>query len=222
MKFKPTYLYVKQHSVTGKLYFGKTIKKDPVKYLGSGLHWTRHLHKYGKEHVVTLWYELFIDHAECMKFALEFSEKMDIVNSDQWLNLRVETGVDDERGPDSEETRLKKSLALKDVPRTEEAKQNMRGPRGPMSEEGKRIRSISGKGNQLGIPKSSEQRVKISSSLKGRKRGGQLKVICPHCSKEGGVGLMKRYHFQNCSKIIKEMQCKELSNGLTMPNASGS
>lgn len=24
------------------------------------------------------------------------------------------------------------------------------------------------------------------------------KVICPHCSKEGGRNQMKRYHFDNC------------------------
>lgn len=32
--FKPTFLYLKQHSVTGKLYFGKTVSKDPSKYKG--------------------------------------------------------------------------------------------------------------------------------------------------------------------------------------------
>ena len=26
--FKPTYLYIKQHTVTGKLYFGKTTKDN--------------------------------------------------------------------------------------------------------------------------------------------------------------------------------------------------
>ena len=36
--FSPTYLYIKQHSVTGKLYFGKTSKPYPYveNYLGSG------------------------------------------------------------------------------------------------------------------------------------------------------------------------------------------
>lgn len=33
----PTYLYVKQHTITGLKYFGKTIK-DPYVYPGSGTH----------------------------------------------------------------------------------------------------------------------------------------------------------------------------------------
>lgn len=36
--FEPTYLYIKQHSITGKLYFGKTVK-NPEKYNGSGSPW---------------------------------------------------------------------------------------------------------------------------------------------------------------------------------------
>lgn len=54
MIYTPTYLYIKQHTITGKLYFGKTIK-DPEKYMGSGTHWKRHINKHGKEHVETLW-----------------------------------------------------------------------------------------------------------------------------------------------------------------------
>lgn len=94
MIFLPTYLCIKQHTVTSKLYFCKTTKKDPLKYLGSGLHWQRHLNLHGRENVVTLWYSLFTDQDECTKFALEFSEKMDIVNSNQWLNLKPENGLD--------------------------------------------------------------------------------------------------------------------------------
>jgi hypothetical protein len=47
--FKPTWLYIKQHNLTKLKYFGKTINKDPVKYKGSGKHWTRHINKYGND-----------------------------------------------------------------------------------------------------------------------------------------------------------------------------
>jgi len=53
-----------------------------------------------------------------------------------------------------------------------------------------------------GKPKSEETRAKMSASKKGRqseKKGiTQEKVVCPHCSKEGGITGMKRYHFNNC------------------------
>lgn len=93
MVFKPTYLYIKQHSKTGKLYFGKTTKSDPLSYLGSGKHWTRHIKTHGKEHVVTLWYQLYCNPFDIVADALSMSKSFDIVNSDSWLNLIPETGL---------------------------------------------------------------------------------------------------------------------------------
>lgn len=91
--FKPTYLYIKQHSITGKLYFGKTVK-DPEKYLGSGKHWIRHIKKHGIEHIETIWYCLFLDKESCTEFALNFSKQENIVESKDWLNLKPENGLD--------------------------------------------------------------------------------------------------------------------------------
>lgn len=93
-EFKPTYLYIKQHSITGKLYFGKTTK-DPEKYMGSGIHWTRHISKHGIEYVETVWYCLFLDKEDCVDFALNFSKQHDIVESKEWLNAIPENGTDD-------------------------------------------------------------------------------------------------------------------------------
>ena len=91
--FKQTFLYIKQHSITGKCYFGKTTQKDPIKYKGGGLRWSYHLKKHGHD-VETLWYCLFIDQEECTKFAESFSKQEDIANSDLWLNLKHENGLD--------------------------------------------------------------------------------------------------------------------------------
>lgn len=91
--FEPTFLYIKQHAITGKCYFGKTTYKDPVKYKGSGLHWKSHIKEHGIEHVETLWYKLFMDQEECTRVALLFSEQQDIVKSDKWLNLIIEDGL---------------------------------------------------------------------------------------------------------------------------------
>jgi hypothetical protein len=93
MSFKPTYLYIKRHSITGKCYFGKTVQKDPVKYPGSGLVWTKHLKKHGYEYVETLWVKLFVDQEECTRIALLFSKQQDIVKSSLWLNLKNEDGL---------------------------------------------------------------------------------------------------------------------------------
>lgn len=39
---------------------------------------------------------------------------------------------------------------------------------------------------------------KRAAALRGKP---QQKVVCPHCSKEGGLTGMKRYHFDNCKKV---------------------
>ena len=91
-EFKPTFLYIKQHNITGLKYFGKTVESDPVKYKGSGKHWERHLKKYGKD-VSTIWYQLFTNKEELKIFALNFSQQNNIVESKDWANLKPEVGL---------------------------------------------------------------------------------------------------------------------------------
>lgn len=86
-------LYIKTHLKTGLKYFGKTTKKDPHKYKGSGKYWLSHLKKHGcfiKTKIVAQ----FHDEVECKKFALNFSIKNNIVESKEWANLRMENGFD--------------------------------------------------------------------------------------------------------------------------------
>jgi hypothetical protein len=89
----PTYLYIKQHSVTGLKYFGKTTK-DPYKYNGSGKHWTSHIKKHSKEHIVTLWVSNLYHDTSIVNVALALSEMFDIVDSGSWANLVKENGLD--------------------------------------------------------------------------------------------------------------------------------
>jgi len=91
--FKPTHLYIKQHSITGLKYFGKTTQ-DLSKYHGSGTRWNNHLKVHGYEHVVTLWSQLFTTVDEIKEFALNFSEENQIVESKEWANLKPENGLD--------------------------------------------------------------------------------------------------------------------------------
>ena len=87
------YLYVKQHKITGLKYFGMTSTRDPYVYLGSGKYWRRHLKVYGKEiDTISVWE--FTDPVLCEKFALDFSQKNNIVESKEWANLRPENGKD--------------------------------------------------------------------------------------------------------------------------------
>ena len=92
--FKQTYLYIKQHAITGKLYFGKTTKTNIHSYLGSGKYWSRHISKHGKEHVITLWCQLYETPFDLVADALSISKSLDIINNKSWLNMKFEDGLD--------------------------------------------------------------------------------------------------------------------------------
>lgn len=87
------YLYVKTHQITGLKYFGKTTKPDPIKYLGSGIYWKKHLEKYGPL-IDTQIIGEYENEDECSKAAIEFSVKHNIVESSDWANLKQENGLD--------------------------------------------------------------------------------------------------------------------------------
>ena len=181
--FKPTYLYIKQHSVTGKLYFGKTVK-NPEKYYGSGLHWKRHIQKHGKEHIQTLWYCLFLDQESCTEFALNFSEQQNIVESNDWLNKTLENGLDG----------MSPSFKHSNETRTRMSKTHIKNPvwEGKhFSDSHKKNLSLSHKG-QVQSKESNYSRSKKLSNI------SKIKVSCPHCNKSGGEPIMKRWHFDNC------------------------
>jgi hypothetical protein len=101
--FNPTWLYIKQHKITGLLYFGKTTGSEKhllERYHGSGDYWTDHINKHGKEHVETIWYCLFVEKDELVKFALMCSDLWNIVGAKDvhgkkiWANMKPENGLD--------------------------------------------------------------------------------------------------------------------------------
>lgn len=92
--FTPTFLYIKQHKKTGKLYFGKTIQ-DPLKYNGSGTQWLNHINYHGISDVDTVWYCLFTDNKTIGEFAMMCSKMWNIVEDQSWANLMAECGSGD-------------------------------------------------------------------------------------------------------------------------------
>ena len=84
------YLYVKTHQVTGLKYLGQT-KQDPFKYKGSGLYWRLHLKKHG-EHLETEIIKECSDQLELRRWGEYYSDLWNIVESDDWANLKPEIG----------------------------------------------------------------------------------------------------------------------------------
>ena len=215
----PTYLYIKQHSITKKKYFGKTTR-DPYKYNGSGVYWTNHINEHGKEHIVTLWVSELYHDTSIVDVALKFSSDNDIVNSKEWANLEPENGLNG-GSKRSEESKTKQSASRKGKklgpykksgkprsdkgkPKSEEHKANMRkseeqkaNMKGRVSPNKDKKRSEEQKANQ-----SVRQTGKKHKPHKPNKNKGepQPQITCPHCCKTGGNSNMKRWHFDKCAK----------------------
>ena len=90
--YKSTWLYIKQHNITGLKYFGKTVSNDPYSYNGSGKYWKLHLNKHGND-VTTIWCQLFEDKETLVLYATSFSKEHNITESTEWANLIPENGV---------------------------------------------------------------------------------------------------------------------------------
>jgi hypothetical protein len=225
--FIPTYLYIKQHTRTGLLYFGKTIRKDPETYSGSGTYWKDHIKKHGK-HINTLWYELFFNEKDISEFAISFSTEMNIIKSNSWANLILEEGVNQppsRKGiPRTSETKKKISIANIGKTHSQETKELLseiakNRPRIACTEETKKKISDAQKGihkSEESIQKMKEairpkltieHKEKIRLSILGRTHSEEsiqkMRIpksvsTCPHCGKTGGTGALTRWHFANC------------------------
>lgn len=206
-------LYVKTHNITGLKYLGKTVK-DPFKYKGSGKYWLRHLKEHGED-VST---EIIFQTDDLKWFedvAIYYSILWNVVESNGWANLIVETGsggdnplaYTDEAKLKNKETRLRNKKVWK---QTEES--NLKRS---LSHKGKKKskESIEKSANARRGRKASEEACKnISRALKGKKRpmteqhkanlkchdNNKIQVTCPHCSKTGQKVTMAKFHFDRC------------------------
>lgn len=184
-KFKPTFLYIKRHTITGLKYFGKTTTNDPIRYQGSGTYWTRHIKKHGPS-IETLWYQLFTDKEELKKFALNFSKENNIVESLEWANLKPEDGL---RGGGVKGIKIK--------PHTLNHKKKISdGVRRTNANQGKQKKPKQLKGRSKGGWKWSEQDKKEHSmwQIGVPKR----RMCCIHCKTEGGVANILQWHGDKC------------------------
>jgi len=177
------YLYIKQCSHCNLRYFGKTTKTDVYEYLGSGLRWKRHL-KYHKVKPKTNQIWSFDSVKEANEFALDFSYKHNIVESDEWANLQIENAIDG----------AVPGIALSENHRNR-VSEGLKGHR--HSEESKKKMSLSRKGKsngRLGIPHSEETKKKMSDSRMGnsgywlgKNRSEETKVKIGNANK-GNIG----------------------------------
>lgn len=91
------YLYKKTHNKTGLKYLGKTSRKDPHKYKGSGNYWIPHIKKHGYN-VTTEVLRACSTNEELKHWGLYYSDLWNIVDERDengkktWANLKPEAG----------------------------------------------------------------------------------------------------------------------------------
>ena len=184
-----TYLYVKTHNITGLKYLGKTTQ-NPFTYKGSGTHWQRHLKKHGNN-VSTEILKECQNTTELSQWGIYYSTLFDIVRSNNWANLKLESGdggsVPGRIHPI--EAKLKNKIASTGRIVTDETKEKIR-------------KSLTGQTRVF----SDLHRQHLSEALKGKSNSllgtTQTKITCPYCNLTGGRSGMKRYHFNNCKRKL--------------------
>lgn len=83
-------LYLKTHNKTGLKYLGKTIK-DPYEYRGSGKGWLSHLNVHGDDVTTKILFQTN-DKNELARVGLHYSKMWNIVESNDFANLKPENG----------------------------------------------------------------------------------------------------------------------------------
>lgn len=83
-------LYVKTHMKTGLKYLGKT-SNDPYTYKGSGKKWKNHINKHGNDVWTNVVFQS-VNEDEISEMGSKLSAQWNIVESDEWANLKPETG----------------------------------------------------------------------------------------------------------------------------------
>jgi hypothetical protein len=93
---KYLYLMIKTHQVTGLKYLCKkvtTSDSKAISYKGSGTRWNNHLKVHGNHINTEILAKYDLDKInEFSQLCIEYSNKFDIVKSNEWANLIEETG----------------------------------------------------------------------------------------------------------------------------------
>jgi hypothetical protein len=85
------YLCVKTHQKTGLKYLCQTRNSNPHKYNGSGVDWLKHLKDHGTDHTTEILHECS-SKEELKHYGLHYSNLWNVVDSNEWANLKPEDG----------------------------------------------------------------------------------------------------------------------------------
>jgi hypothetical protein len=184
------YLYLKTHNVTGLKYLGKTTQ-DPYQYKGSGVRWENHIKKHSYDVSTTILFQTE-NKEEFKKVALDYSHRLNIVESKEFANLTHEEG---QGGMTTNQWEKGNTPWNK-------------GKKCPYLIENKKLYWEQWKKDNPNykdkwkkyIPKGKEN-WNIAHNGKGNISViNKRKLKCPHCGKESNAGNIYRWHNDNCKQ----------------------
>jgi hypothetical protein len=186
------YLYIKTQNNTGLKYLGKT-ENDPFVYLGSGKYWLRHLKKHGYDITTEIIYES--DNKEDIKGAgIYYSLFYNIVESDQWANLKLEEGDGGDTSKfinyNSLPYKNKKGKTYEELYGIEKAKILKQSRIDTNIKRGKRTNQTKNK--------ISATRKRLFAEGKLKSEPSQQILTCPYCKFTTTYGNAHRWHFDKC------------------------
>jgi len=163
------YIYKTTNLINGKYYIGVRSNKDPWNdvYIGSGVAIRDAIKKYGKENFnkEILSFHSSREEAYCTESLIVSQETVDDKNS---YNMKC-GGMGGKYGIVSEDTRKLLSLATKGIPKTKEHKIKI-----SLANKGKKVSELSKNKMKNSwksrAPRSIETQIKMSESLRGKKR----------------------------------------------------
>jgi len=82
---------IKKAYPSGLMYLCQT-KQDPYSYKGSGTRWTNHI-KHHNSHIITCIIGEYETMEELREAGIQYSRELNVVESEEWANLREEDGT---------------------------------------------------------------------------------------------------------------------------------
>ncbi len=193
---KKHYILLKTHNKTGLKYLCKHATKHRhscFSYSGSGIRWKKHLEKHDVD-LSTKILAVCATAEEAKIIGLEYSRKWNIVESKEFANLVPEEGQ-----------------GGAEVAKCRKTHSGWRGFRMVGDDNPSRTLTVRKKISQKLKGRTITWGDKISKACRGREPWNKGKenphaktkhmnhdVTCPYCNKTGGLGGMKRWHFDNC------------------------
>lgn len=200
------YLYKKTHNKTGLNYLGKTTQQDPYRYQGSGTYWRLHIAKHGYD-VTTEILKECATNDEVKEWGIHYSNLWNVVESDDWANLREEMGdgvanYGDTNGMfgKTHTDEVKANLAVTASARFKgKSYDDLYGIEKAGQLRKRRSESTKGKNNSGSHnPMFGTQHKESSKQLQSQRAKNRPKLECPHCGIVCASSQYNRWHGDKC------------------------